>query len=392
MATRMKVVLAVARVYPYHGYAGGMKYPYTLARDLAKQGVDVEIVTGHHHPSVKPVETGIKYVFISPPTHSKVVGAIWMNLYGLNLARYLRKKEFDILHSFIGVAYTYLHFKHRSPTVVQPFGLEPFTDLAFLERRGLKKVYTDVLHRYPNRYCIKHADAIASEGDFQTDQITKLFNIEEGKIFNLPVGIDVSFIKERLKARRISRVDLGLRKDDFIMISVNQFLLSKGLGYLVDAFAIIKQKLNKSRLIIIGNSGADENYIMNQIRDCQLTEDIVVLKDVPEDSLYDYYALSDLYVSPTLQSDIIMSIQEAMVCGLPVVSTGQEMLVKPGVNGYIVPKKDATAIAEAVLKIHDEGKCQEMGRMSRQLIGSYDSSQIASLAIAQYEKMLARKT
>jgi len=341
---------------------------------------------------MKPVETGIKHVFISPATHRKVVGAIWLNLYGLNLARYLRKKKFDILHSFIGVAYTYLHFKRRSPTIVQPWGLEPFTDLAFLERKGLKKIYTDIFHRHPNRYCLKHADAIASEGDFQTAQIIRLFGVDKQKIFNLPIGVDIALIEEKLKARRISRIDLGLSKSDFVLISVNQFLLSKGLRYLIDAFAMIKQRLNSSRLIMVGNSGADEEDIMKRIRDRQLTKDIIVRKDVPEDSLYDYYALSDMYISPTLQSDIIMSIQEAMVCGLPVVSTGQEMLVKPGVNGYIVPKKDATAIAEAVLRMHEEGKCQEMGRMSRQLVDSYDSSQIASLAIAQYEKMLSRKT
>jgi glycosyltransferase involved in cell wall biosynthesis len=239
------------------------------------------------------------------------------------------------------------------------------------------------------KYCIIHADKIISQGDFQTEQIIKIFEVDRGKIFSLPIAIDVSLIKEKKEEKEISRKDLGLSNDDFVLISVNRFTPNKGINYLVDAFNIIRQNLNNAKLILIG-TGIEEGKIINKIRNYKLMDDIVHLKDVPESLLYNCYSLSDIYVSPTLQDDFIMGIQEAMVCGLPIVSTSQDFLVKDGVNGYVVPKRDPQAIADAILKIYDNDELKKMGDMSEEMVKKFDMGIIAKIAITEYEKLIEK--
>ena len=63
------------------------------------------------------------------------------------------------------------------------------------------------------------------------------------------------------------------------------------------------------------------------------------------------------------------SLKEAMACGLPVVSThhsGIPELVEDGVSGYLVPERDASAIADALRVLMQNSEAWEaMGRAGR---------------------------
>ena len=392
----MKVILSGWRVFPFHGYGGLEEYPYYLGKYLQEEGIDVKIVTSMAKNNEKISRyDGIEYVFLRPMIVWRKLWSPRIILYSINLARYLKKEECDILHSFENTAYAYLHLKNRVPTLVQPFGIEPFTAPPILELRNVKKLYVDIMGRYPSKYCLIHADAVASEGDFQIKDLVEL-GAKREKIFNLPVGIDLTFIKEKIENKKLSRKDLGLNESDFVLISVNRFHPDKGLEYLVDAFKFISEKLENARLVLIGGVENERergiyNAVVEKLKEHKLVDKTIIAENVPEDVLYDYYTLSDLYVSPTLQDDIIMSIQEAMACGLPVVSTGQDFMIKSGVNGYVVPKRDPYKIAEAVLKIYDENKYRVMGKRSMEIAEKYGFESIARKAVGIYKELLEEK-
>ena len=378
----MKVVLACCGTDYYYGFP---KYFYLLAKYLAKQDIEVELIIDSEkgREKVKEACGDVKTTVIRPST-GVGVNVLRRSLYSVNLARYLRNKNFDILHTGGTIPFAYLHIKNRKPTVFQPFGNEAFTQPDALQAKGLRQMFYRLLAQPVWRYCGVHADAIAAEGEFQIEGMMELYGASRDKIFILPAGVDSAFIKERLKVITVSREELGLTASDFVLLSVNTLDVVKGINYLIDAFYLVKQKLANARLVIIG-AGPEETNIYNQIKSCRLWNSIVHLKNVPEATLYDYYALSDLFVSPTLQKDFIMGILEAEVCGLPIVSTGQDWLVKDGGNGYVVPQKDPVAMAEAILKIY-EGDRKAMGLASQQIAKEYDFEAIAKLAIKRYQK------
>lgn len=392
----MKVILANKSAFPFFPYGGIEKYIYYLGKHLLRQGIDVEIVTSLPFDRKKSsIYDGISYTFLSPHIDWKLpyslLPTLRLALFSLNLARYLRGQNFDVLHSFITVPYFYLRLSKTRPVVFQPF--EEIYDLKALSEkpnealRPLKRNLVHHVKKHVDNYCMKHADAIASEGEFQTEVFSKLFGIDKRNVFDLPVGIDIESIDKTLKQGKLSRRDLGFSSSDLVLISVNRFEANKDINYLIDAFKLLKARAPNAKLILIG-TGPEEEKIRGQIADYNLEDSIVHLKDVPEDSLFNYYALSDMYVSPTLNTGSIMSIIESMACGLPVVSTGQDFWVRSGVNGLVVSKGNPEMMAKAILNIYESDRCREFGAMSRNIAREYDFVAIARAAIKKYEELV----
>ncbi|MFC2019190.1 glycosyltransferase family 4 protein [Chloroflexota bacterium] len=389
----MKVILLCRSIYPFHGYGGIEKYPYYLGKNLIAEGIEVEIVASLPGNGKRyEVYENIKYTFLPPRVTGKKFIGLWQMLFNVNAARYLKKQEFDILQSNIPPT-AYLVCRNRKPVIVQPFGLEPFTLRSFLDKKGLKRLYLDLTSRRQWQYGFSNAEAVAAEEDFQIDFMVNL-GIPREKIVIFPLGVDIPLIKGRFKSRQVSRKALGINDDDPVLISVNKFIPEKGINYLVEAFFLIRQKLMNCKLILAGgvNNEQEKAYyqdIRELIRKHGLVNSIICLKNVPEESLYDYYNIADVYVSPTLYDDIIMSIQEAMVVGLPVVSTGQRFLVQEGVNGLIVPMRDPRAMAEAVVKIlYNRKQMQQMGKASIKIVSRYDWGKVAKKAIGEYKRII----
>lgn len=396
----MKVILTSRAAYPFHPYGGTEKYIYFLAKALTQEGVTVEIVASlPEGRQKKKTYEGITYSFVPPyinwASFFALLPSLRHLLFTINVARYLKGKDFDILHAYGTAPYAYLHLRNRVPVVYQPFARvhEVFDTRAALKVLGYKswspKGVSLHLGRCLDRYSITHADAVASEGDFQSETLAQLLGNNSNRIFNLPVGVDIQSVDKASKLGRLSRQDLGLTDNDLVLISVNKLDANRGTGYLVEALKLVKREVTNIKLILVG-TGPEEERIKNQIEANNLTDSILHLKNVPEDLLYQYYALADIYVSPTLVRNSIQGVIEAMGCGKPVVSTGQDFWVKSGVNGYVAPKRDPEAMAKAVIHIYEAGKCKEFGNMSRKIAQDYDYRVIARAAIRKYEELLAK--
>jgi glycosyltransferase involved in cell wall biosynthesis len=82
---------------------------------------------------------------------------------------------------------------------------------------------------------------------------------------------------------------------------------------------------------------------------------------------------ADVFVMPSLEEGLVRTAIEAMACGLPVVLTphcGANDFVRPGVNGEVVPIRDAKATGEAILKCWERlqsGQRPEPGELAHEL-------------------------
>lgn len=94
-----------------------------------------------------------------------------------------------------------------------------------------------------------------------------------------------------------------------------------------------------------------------------------------KDELFEYYKAADLFVLPTREDVWGLVINEAMACGLPVITTekcgsGAE-LIEEGRNGYIVPVEDVDALAMSMKKILESNSLEEKGIESLRIIEKY---------------------
>ena len=105
---------------------------------------------------------------------------------------------------------------------------------------------------------------------------------------------------------------------------------------------------------------------------------------------------TDIAVLPSYREGVPSSLLEAAACGLPLIATdvpGCREIVQPGVNGLLVPAKDAPALAAAIRQLcADPATRQRMGQASRaKVLAEFDQRIVFEQTWAVYEELLNRR-
>jgi glycosyltransferase involved in cell wall biosynthesis len=389
----MKIIFPRIETFHFHkAYDGGSKYIHYLSQELVKQGCEVTIVTTPFEKGDYETKfyRGVKYVFL-PPKYSgrkRLINIPWKNKFSKNLKKYLEKTDFDILHSAEAFALPYLKKKKRKPVIYQCWAMEAWYGKEPTSQKGFKKIYINQFLRKPWQYVLENSDSIAADGNFQVPRITKL-GVPREKIFFLPNGVNFKEIQEIKKKYKNRREDLGIKKEDLLILGVSQIAPDKGMEDIINGFVMLKKDIPNAKLLMVGR-GILESQMFDLVKRNGLVneKDFFHRKNIPEEILYDYYFSSDIFVAATLSEDFMITIQEAMACGLPIVSSAQPYLVENGLNGYVVGFKNPKGIKDAILKIYKDKNMEKMGKESIKIAEKYDYEKIAESAIKEYKKLL----
>jgi starch synthase len=104
---------------------------------------------------------------------------------------------------------------------------------------------------------------------------------------------------------------------------------------------------------------------------------------VRQSQLPEVYRAADVFVFPTLVEGLGMVVLEAMACGLPVIVTprGPDEVVRDGVDGYVVPAGDSTAIIETLERLYADVELGlQLGRNARSQAERWSWARYASAA------------
>jgi glycosyltransferase involved in cell wall biosynthesis len=137
----------------------------------------------------------------------------------------------------------------------------------------------------------------------------------------------------------------------------------KGLSYLVEAFRRLRNGI-PAELHICGRGIMDRNLIGGENADS-----IVLHENIPHEELVSLYQTSDVFVFPSLCEGFGYVILEAMVNGLPVITTGHTAgpdIIEHGKEGYIIPIRDIDSIVKHLTYLYKNPETRElMGKESR---------------------------
>jgi glycosyltransferase involved in cell wall biosynthesis len=110
------------------------------------------------------------------------------------------------------------------------------------------------------------------------------------------------------------------------------------------------------------------------------------------------YAAFDLVVFPSLWEGTPLTAFEALAMGRPIVATdcdGLLDILTPNVDARVVPRRDAGALAEAILNLRrDPGAREQLGRQAKETGATYDIDRFVRKMERLYELMheLSRRT
>lgn len=124
----------------------------------------------------------------------------------------------------------------------------------------------------------------------------------------------------------------------------------KGLGTLLEAFPIIKEKVPTARLLIVG-SGDIEPYVAQLV---DLADVEVVNRWIDDAVIQDYFTRASALVVPYVDASQSGVIPIAYAFKVPVVATkvgGIPEQVEDGITGFLVEPENATALAQVCISL-----------------------------------------
>lgn len=163
-----------------------------------------------------------------------------------------------------------------------------------------------------------------------------------------------------------------------LLLAVGRLVPQKGFDVLLEAFARVAGSHPDWSLVILGD-GPDAGALRRKAEALDIADQVVLPGRV--DPPWPLYQRADAYVMSSRYEGFPNSLAEAMAHGLPVVSTdcptGPRELVRPDLDGTLVPVGDPGALADALDRLlSDEGLRQRQGENARDVVQRYAADRV----------------
>lgn len=356
---------------------GQTLYEFELAHALAKKNIKVDIVTRQFDgmPQEEQVWENVKIVRI-PCGPKQFVPKEKMYEFMPEMAQnfmlYLEKvrKKYDLIHShywdggYLGILLAkmldipHVHTPHSLGKLKQ-------TEMSVedLPPQKLKRAY-----RYHVRIAIEQkildkAHMIITICETNRILMMEHYIVDFEKLQVIYPGINT----KRFNAAA-TKEDEKIKLQKNAVLTVSRLVPAKGLDRVVDALALIKNKLDFHYYLVGGGQDetrseeerVTEHQLLLHIKRNKLVDRVTFVKNIDHNTaLPSYYRQAAVFVLASRFEPFGLTTLEAMACGTtPIVShvAGSKEVIIDGLNGFIIDTHDRKALAERILKLLKDKK------------------------------------
>lgn len=150
--------------------------------------------------------------------------------------------------------------------------------------------------------------------------------------------------------RKNVRKHLNIEEDDIVYIYAARLTVDKGINELLRAFLEISKEHSNVKLLTLG--GIDDKSLLNTPLFCEAKKCSSIIFTGNVDNIEEYYAASDVFVSPSYREGFGLVVIEAGAMGVPAIVTnvpGQIDAIVPGDTGITCELKDVITLKHAML-------------------------------------------
>ncbi|MFN6516953.1 MAG: glycosyltransferase [Nostoc sp. CreGUA01] len=182
------------------------------------------------------------------------------------------------------------------------------------------------------------------------------------------------------------------------IVTTGRLVEKKGIEYSIRAVAKVAKYYSNIEYNIIGDGILKEN-LQQLIYDLNLADKVKLMGWKTRPEIIDILNESHIFIGVSVtakdgnQDAPVNTLKEAMVMGLPVIGTfhgGIPELVKDGISGFLVPERDANAIAEKLTYLIEHPEIwPPMGQAGRAYVEShYDTNKLDDELVQIYRQVL----
>lgn len=331
-------------VHALHG-GGAERVAATMANQWAAHGERVTVITLATVASdAFPVDPRVTRVGLDWMRHSRSpLHAVWNNIRRLGtLRRALRAAR---------------------PTVVVSL-TDQINVLTLLAARGLRPPVVIAEHSDPRRQRMAPVWERLRRGAYpRCAAAVALTGGVADHLRTLVRGRPVYVIPNAIGPPPVSAVARAAGEQPTV-VALGRLSREKGFDLLIDAFARLAARYPDWRLQVAGD-GPEREALTRQIERHGLAERVQLVGWVDDPARF--LASGALFVLPSRYEGFPMALLEALACGLPVVAfdcdSGPRDILRPGVDGLLVPAGDVAALAETMAGLMSDPAARD--RMSR---------------------------
>ena len=230
------------------------------------------------------------------------------------------------------------------------------------------------------RYVLKDASGIVAGGQYVLDVLDELGLKKNYSSMVVHPGVDTQrFYPPSTQTRAELRKDLGLGRDDFMLLGVSRLVRRKGMNTLIEVAALVQNELPGIKLVIAGN-GRRRHSLERLAR--RLNVDVDFRGGVSDRDLVGLYQSADVFAMLCrnrwwgLEQEgfgiVFLEAGASGVVALAGDSGGASEAVEDGVTGFVIKNpKDASSAARRILQlVRDSNQKSEIGLRARERVCS----------------------
>ncbi|WP_306485351.1 glycosyltransferase [Anaerococcus sp.] len=202
---------------------------------------------------------------------------------------------------------------------------------------------------YPiEKYLSKFTDILITINKEDYERANKRFKAKKTVLLN-GVGIDLKKIQEVIVGKEEKRKELGLKKEDIVLLSVGELNSNKNHIEVLKAINMIDNKENIKYLIC--GRGDKKQFLNNYIHENGLDNNVELLGF--RNDIIEICKISDIFIFPSKREGLPVSVMEAMACGLPVICSnirGNIDLIDD-YGGKVVKKNNMNYYYEGIINL-----------------------------------------
>lgn len=332
----------------------------------ASPKIDLALAHLEHHPLLIPVLSR-RLNTLQTFQHSPVLRRMF--------------KTCDLVHCMTELYAPMVAFASPKPWVLNAhgtWGVRP------LENRGMRLFFAPAFRR---------ADRIICLSQFTYDWMNRLMPLSNAEV--LTGGVRVSEYD-----RSVEMTFPDWSKNKPIIFTPAAFKTRKGQHVMLEALALVRQKIPDVQWVLAGNDHANPEFVSRlktRIRELGLENQVHFLGIIPQDDLVAWYQRADLCAVTQVNDGstfegLGMIFLEAGAVYTPSIGSrncGAEAAIIDGVSGFLTPQNDPEAIAEALLKIlSDKTLAQKMGQAARQQAEKLSWENLCRRTVEIYDEVL----
>lgn len=204
------------------------------------------------------------------------------------------------------------------------------------------------------------------------------------------VGIDLSKFQTNNNIREQKRKELGLKKDDIVILSVGELIPRKNHKMVIDAICDLKDRPEFERVqYLICGAGELQDELKSYISERGVEDHVHLLGfrlDVNE-----IYNAADIFVFMSLQEGLPVALMEAMASGLVCIASnirGNNDLIIDKYNGRLIPIDEEKLAHSLYSVIRNTDQIKKYGKYATETIKDFTTEKVVEQLRNIYQKAL----